>query len=193
MLRAVCISFILALLISPAGCVKIETGQTVEEAQQSSEQRAGRLRATWANKLSGATPTELAIYLTDHFDQTTDMFFRYGERMTQQWEAGSEGRGTEIKAAEMRQVIDAWIAGEKPLLKAYEDNLEYGFARIKETGHYDEAMLRQLGALVEKYYEIYSAVFYPVGNLEDYAHKLEQTKYAAKRMSEETRSMLSGF
>ena len=181
------------LSLTLAGCVKIETGQTVDEAVESAEQRASRARATWANKFRSASPVQMTQYVAEHFDQTTDMFFRFGRRMIDQWRQGSEGRGVEVKASVMREMIDAWTTAEKPLLVAFEDNLEYGVDQIRQSGFFDERLLRQMGDLVDVYYDVYSAVMYPVGSIEDYDYLLDKKQREAKQASRQFREALESF
>lgn len=180
-------------LLCVAGCVRIETGQTVDEAVESSEAKARQIRGSWANKFQTATPVEMAEFLADHYDRVTAVFVRFGHDMVDRWEEGIAGRGEDIAADEMRSMIDRWIHTQKPILTAYEDNLEYGFEQIKLSNHFDERLLDLMNELVDHYYQVYSGAFFPSGSVEDYQYLLEHMNYETQEMSGRFRAALERF
>ncbi len=173
-----------ALLILPSACIRIETGQTSEEAVASSEVRARQTRSQWANRFNSATPRQMADMLVEHARDVTDRYLNYGADVVSRWSEGSTGRGQEITATEMREFVTAWIEVEKPLLIAWEDNLEYGLERIVESGFYDETSRDMFQNLVDRYYDVYSAVFFPSSTVEDYESGLYRTRNERDRAIE---------
>jgi len=176
-----------------AGCISIETGQTPEEAVASSEARAGHIRSQWANRLNSATPREMADMLLDHVRDVTDRYLAYGADVASRWREGSSGRGQDISASEMREFVAAWIEAEKPLLTAWEENLEYGLERIVESGFYDETSRNLFQRLVDSYYDVYSVVFFPSSTAVDYESKLYRVKFERDRAIEDLENEVAKY
>ena len=172
------------LAVSSCG-IKIETGQTVDEATESNQQRAGRIRANWAEQLRNKPPETIAGLVKTHIDSVSAMYLRYGHQIVDQWKQGNEGKGQPVEASEMRQVVDRWMAAEKPVLKAYEDNLEYGLRLVRDSRHYDQSTLDQFEQLARAYYNCHSVVFYPNDEAGAYEDKLIDTERRIHRLSEE--------
>lgn len=192
--RATTIATGLAILLALlAGCIRIETGQTLEEAVASSEVRAGQIRSQWANRLNAATPREMADMLLDHARDVTDRYLAYGADVASRWREGSVERGKDISASEMREFVAAWIEVEKPLLTAWEENLEYGLERIVESGFYDETSRNLFQHLVDRYYDVYSMVFFPSSTAEDYEAKLYQVRFERDRAIEDLENEIAKY
>lgn len=173
------VSIIITLLLV-SGCVKIETGGTAEEKKQSSESKASQIRSEWAFKLQQASPSEKAQLFIDFFDNVTGIYLKFGNDMVAQWKEGEQGRQQEIPDTEMRKRIDSWIKTQKPILKAYDDNIEYGFESIKQTGYFGNDILSLLKNVVDQYYDVYTDVFFPQGKVSDYEYKLEDVENKTK-------------
>ena len=165
--------------------LKIETGQTVDEATESNQQRASRIRANWAEELRNKPPMTMAGLVKTHIDSVSAMYLRYGYQIVDQWQQGNEGRGQAVDASEMRQVVNSWVAAEKPILKAYEDNLEYGLRLVRDSRHYDQSTMDIFDQLARAYYDCHSVVFYPNQNVENYEEELINTERTIHRLSEE--------
>lgn len=172
------------LVISSCG-IKIETGQTVDEATDSNEQRASRIRGSWAEQLRNQSPMTMARMVKTHIDSVSAMYIRYGLQIVDQWQQGSEGRGQAVEASEMRKVVDGWLAAEKPILRAYEDNLEYGLRLIRDSRHYDQSVIDQFDQLARGFYDCHSVVFYPNNSVEIYEEELFKSERKIHRLSEE--------
>ena len=174
-------------------CVKIETGQTPDEAKASSEARASQIRSEFALQMRGATPPDIAALMATHFERVTGAYFQFGNEVIKQWEEGEKGRGQAIDGAEMRKFVTAWTDGQQPILTAYDDNLEYAFAQLEQSQYFRESFLHEVQALVDKYYEAYSVVFLPTGSLDDYKYKLDQERYSAENQVAGYREALSAY
>lgn len=164
------------MILIATGCVKIETGQTVGEAVESNEVRAKNMRVQWAEQLNNtADHAEKAMLVKNHIDSISALIIRYGFKVADEWHKGNEGRGKLIDASEMRQVVNSWVATQKPFLIAHEDNMEYGIRLVNETQKYnqfpDEAYLL-FDSLANHYYDTYSVVFYPNQSVEFYEEAL---------------------
>ncbi len=174
--------WLLVGLLSFVSCsaIKIETGQTQGEAIESSQAQAKMLRASWANRFQQATPPEMARLLIYHVDSVTARYVTYGFGVAAQWREGSANRSDKITDTEIRDGMAQWIETQKPILKAYEDNLEYALERIRQSRYFHQNFLDLLGELAGQYYRVYSVTFSPSGSVEEY----EQTLDVAKRDTE---------
>lgn len=167
------------------GCVKIETGQTLEEATESNELRAKHIRSEWAVQLNNATPLQTAELVQMQVDSVAAMYLRYGFKIVDEWRKGNEGRGQLIEATEMRQVVDAWVASQRPILDAYEDNLEFGLGKIREYRFFDQKTLALFEKMGEQLYAVRSVVFYPNRDVEFYESRLTESQKASESLSRE--------
>jgi hypothetical protein len=76
----------------------------------------------------------------------------------------------------MRETVARWNKTQQPVLKANEDVLEYGVEQIVRSGAFGQPVLEPVNRLRDQYYQVYSAVFFPKGSVEEY----QQTVQAAK-------------
>lgn len=160
-----------------AGCgIKIQTGQTTEGAVDSSETKANEIRSHWARKLEHSTPKDFAYLLKMHIDSTANVLIKYGWKMAEKWHEGNTGRGEVIPDHEMRDLIESWIYSERPILKAWEDNIEYAWDLILESGLYPKRKTAAIKRLINQYYSVYSGVMYPSGTVEDYEDNLHSLR-----------------
>ncbi len=177
--------------IGLASCVKIETGQTAEEAKASAETQGSNIRADWAKQMQGATQPQIAQLIGNHFDYVTTQYFNFSNELVKQWEAGEKGRGRPIDGSEMRQFVTAWTGSQQPVLSAFDDNLEYAYGQLKQGHYFDDAFMSEVKNLVDEYYEVYSVVFLPNGSLDDYKYKVDQERYKASDQAASYRAALS--
>jgi hypothetical protein len=189
--RAVWLATAILIGASVVSCVKIETGQTADEAKQSAEVQAGNIRADWAKKMQGASEPQIAALIADHFNYVTAQYFNFSNELIKRWEDGESGRGQPISGTEMRKFVTAWTGSQQPVLTAFDDNLEYSYSQLKQGHYYSEAFMAQVKDLVDEYYEVYSVVFLPNGTLDDYRYKVEQERYKASNQLAEYRRALS--
>lgn len=187
------ILFVFLSVLLLAGCVKIETGQTREEATESNELRARQVRSQWANQLNVATPLETADLLKQHMDSVSAMYLRYGFKVADEWRKGSEGRGKVVDAAEMRQVVDAWVAGQRPILDAYEHNMEYGMEQLRLAKFFAPETLTLFERFGKEFYEVRSVVFYPNSDVITYENKLLESQKRIETVSLELGSELAKY
>ncbi|MDX9858688.1 MAG: hypothetical protein RBT76_12925 [candidate division Zixibacteria bacterium] len=166
-----------AVLLLGAGCVKIETSSgDSEQRTHLSAQSAADLRADWARSLQNATPTETAQMLARKIDAVSSAYAAYSLQVAEQWRDGNNTKGEPIPASDMRRYVQGWVATERPLLDANDDMIEYAFARIKEQGGLDDETVEIARRLIASYYELYSAVFIPNGDVTDYEYTVGQRR-----------------
>jgi len=177
------VTLVVGGLLFSCSAIKIETGQTQEEAVQSAEARAKQIRSDWAIRFQQATPLEMAQLLSRHVDSVSALYVAYGFEVAAQWREGNTGRGEIVPDREMREVVAIWIERQQPILAAYEDNLEYGLEQIKETGYFGRDLLDLLSEFADQYYKVYSAVFYPSGSVEEYEETLNRVKHETESLS----------
>ena len=184
-------------MIAISGCVKIETGATVEEATESNEVRAKQIRSQWADRLSRVNgDRERATILKEHIDSVSAVYIRYGFTVADEWRKGSQGREKEVEASEMRQVVDAWVKTQKPILMAYEDNMEYGIGLIRDSKSSEPIPHEASGlldSLLGQYYKTYSIVFYPNYNVDAYEEELLKAQERHRGFSEAFKALFRKF
>ncbi|MFH1687954.1 MAG: hypothetical protein ABIE70_10610 [bacterium] len=176
----------MCLTLAP-GCVKIQTGQTEQEAQESAAQRAQGLKAQWADRLQRTAPQDTPEVYLEYFEQVSSTLQEYGQTVLEQWRQGETAGDTTIQAGELRQVIDQWLTNQRHILRAWEDNLEYGRQYIEDLRRFDKPLMAELGTLLDLYYDIYSQVLLPDGTSYDYATALDNVRLQVAQKSEELR------
>ncbi len=174
-----------AALIS-GGCVKIESG-SAEEGRQPAQSKARRTRAQWANQFQNATPEQMVDLVVRHVEFATNNYLRFGRDILYEWRRGEEGRGEPIPGSDMIPVVEAWADSEQPVLKAWEENLEYGLDRVRETNRLDQPDMDALAALADQFYAFYSFVMFPSGSSEDYAAGLDDLERNTEVLMEDAR------
>lgn len=181
MLKKILLLILSLQTLSCAG-LKIETGQSKEEATESNAEQASRLRSEWANLLSH-TPDEKRPEQFREIVRRTMANYRYfGNQILTQWEEGEQGRGKAINADEMRKMIEQWIAPQQPVLKAYDDMFEYTYDQLKKQFPNDQQLLDAAKIVSEFYYNAYSVFFYPTGNVDDYRFSIESNSIETDRI-----------
>ncbi len=170
-------------LLFSCSAIKIETGQTRQEALQSAEVRAKQIRSDWAIRFQQATPLEMVRLLAQHVDSISAWYVAFGFEVAAQWREGNAGRGQNVPDREMREVVAVWTGEQQPIMTAYEDNLEYGLEQIKNTRHFNRYLLDLLTEFADQYYKVYSAVFYPAGSVEEYEETLNGIRHETESLS----------
>jgi len=173
--------------------IKIETGSTAETDTEMAEVTAREIRTDWFVQLEGAEPLEMAEMLRVHVDSTTAVLIRYGFTASDHWYDGNKQRGEDIPAEEMRETIDAWISTQRPILEAYDDNIEYALDRIRDFHFFDQQMIEQILSIADLYDQAYSVVFLPVGDVRSYENRLYDTRAELERKSKEFATLLRRY
>ncbi len=186
---------LLFCLDSLAACsaIKVETGQTHDEAIASADREAKQIRAQFAERMRQSSASEKAIQLIEHVDSVAARYITFGYEVAQQWRQGNDGRGTEIPPAEMRDVVAAWTERQQPILLAWEDNLEYGLGLIKESGRLGEEALGLLDSLADAYYQLYSTVVFPSGTVDEYEVSVDRSQSGMAAVSARCRHALERY
>lgn len=185
-------TFVIAIVLGclTAGCssIKIESDTTTEDMANKNEILAKQMRGEWSQKLNIAANDRVrALIVKNHIDSTTSIIINYGFRVADEWRRGNEGRGEVIEASEMRQVVDAWVARQKPILKAFEDNMEYGIQFIRQSQGLEilpREIYQLFDSLADQYYDTYSIVFYPNHNVEVYEEEVREAERRHNLFSE---------
>lgn len=134
--------------------------------------------------------------LKEHIDSVSAVYIRYGFNVADEWHKGNEGRGKVIEASEMRQVVDAWVKTQRPILMAYEDNMEYGIRLVRDSKSSEPLppeTYSLLDSLANQYYTTYSVVFYPNHNVEVYEEELLKAQERHRGFSEEFNGLFRRF
>lgn len=165
------------MAILTVGCanIKIESGGT-EDRTENNRDRASDIRAEFAEQLNSTTPVGQVNYLADYAEFVGGNTVDYGETMVRQWKEGEDGRSEVITGEEMRGLIDRSIASERPILKAWEDNIEYAYRVIQTDGFFTSDMIELLKQLLDAYYELNSAVMFPMGTVDDYEYNIDDRR-----------------
>jgi hypothetical protein len=162
------------LLVASCSSIKIQTGPASEEEKaESTELRGKGVRGEFKNRLDKAGPLEKVQLWTEFVDSVTVRYLGFGANIADQWRQGSEGRGQEVTATEMQQLVSNSIASDQPMLDTYDDIVDYGLAEIRQMSFVDETTERLLVELRDRYYDVYSFVFIPNGTRSDYERGLE--------------------
>lgn len=184
---------VLTVVLSGCSSVRIHTGPTSETAAESSERQAGQIRASFYRQLQSASPAEKVNLLGGQIDSVSERYFEYGFDVAREWRFGNEGRGTAIPAAEMRGVVDGWISTQKPILRAWEDNIEEARRQIMESRFFPQAVHDVIDRFVDQYYSAFGVVFYPAGSVFDYENELHQARAETQRLSRALKEAIAGY
>ena len=178
-----------------AGCgVNIETGPpTAEEKTRSSEVRGKGVRSNWVNRFESAAPFEKGMMFKTFVDSVSSRYIEYGHSVSDQWRQGNEGRGQEVPDTEMREMVARWTETEKPLLQSYEDVVEFAIERVRKTGQFDRGTKDLLQKMVDNYYTVYSAVFFPIGSVADYEYRLAGLQIGTEEISRQVQEALQVY
>ena len=168
-----------------AGCsaVSIETGATPEEEIATSEVRAREARSIWARNFNAASEYGKAALLRHHIDSTAARFLYVGNQFADEWEKGNQGRGQSIPAEEMREVIDNTLAKDRPMIIAWEENMEYGWEWVRDSSRFDNHTLELFSRMVDHYYDCYSVAFFPREDVSIYREELYQAEVRLQNLS----------
>jgi len=177
------------------GCgVNIETGPpTADERTRSSEVRGKGVRSDWVNLFESVAPFEKGMMFKTFVDSVSSRYIEYGYSVSDQWQQGNEGRGQEVSDTEMQEMVAQWTETEKPLLQSYEDVVEYAIERVRETGQLDRGTEDLLQKMVDNYYVVYSAVFFPTGSVADYEFRLAQLQTGTEEISRQVQDALQAY
>ncbi|MFQ5499706.1 MAG: hypothetical protein ACE5FH_08535 [Candidatus Zixiibacteriota bacterium] len=187
---------LIALLYLSSSCgsyLKIESGDSPEERVESARDRADNMRAQWANQIKRADPTRVAHLVKGHIDSVSAMFVRYGRDVSDQWREAIHGRGEEVADEEMRLMVDRWTTDQRPILDAYDDNLEFGIAELRLRRFHDEPVFDILDQMVEVYDQTFSDVFYPAGTVEQYEDKFSRHSQDMEQLSARLTDLLAAY
>jgi hypothetical protein len=173
--------------------VKIETGQTTEEAVESSRERGSLIRSQWAQQVDAAEPVGMVDLLISHVEGVTERYFGFADEVKYQWQQAEEGRGQQVSSEEMREMIDAWSVRQRPILDANDDNLEYARRQALASNLFGPDFKERLDGLCDQYYSAYSTIFYPTGTLEEYADDILQAQRELDQVIEMTQGALATY
>ena len=113
--------------------------------------------------------------------------------MAGDWRTGNDVRGQLIPDTEIRQLIDRSNESQRPLMKAYEDVLEYSLEQIKQSKFFRTSTEDLIQSHIDRFYDVNSAVFYPSGTVDDYEYRLDEAKKASESASRELGLEVDGY
>jgi hypothetical protein len=160
--------------LSACSSIHIKTGPpTDEETMQQSEEQGRRFRVTWTDRLQKAGPVDRTEMMRGLLDTTTSRYLGFGHQIADWWRDENDRRGAEIPVEQVRPVVERSSQFDLPLLDAYEDVLEYGVQSVVEEKFFDDTAEQALIQYRDYYLEVYSAVFFPNGSLEEFRLRLQ--------------------
>jgi hypothetical protein len=173
------------LMTLACSSIKIKTGPPTDtELIQESEDRGSRMRVEWSDRLQKAAPVQQVSIVRGFLDSTTTRFIRFGNQVVEMWRTESDRRGAQLSADEVRQVVERSSQFDLPLLEAYEDILEFGVDIVVDGKFFDPPVTDKLIGYRDLYYDVYNAVFFPSGGLEDYERKLADLEASTRLTSQ---------
>lgn len=178
---------VLAPMMLTLACssVHIKTGPATDaDLIQDSEDRGSRMKAEWSDKLQTATPVQQASIIRGFVDSTTARFIRFGNQVVEMWQKESDRRGAQLSADEVRKIIERSNQFDLPLLEAYDDVLEFGVNLVIDSRFFDSPVTDKLINYRDLYYDVYNAVFYPNGGLDDYERQLGNIEADTRQTSQ---------
>ena len=184
---------LLTVIALTGGCVKIQTGQTPDEARESSEERAHRLKVDWAETLSKANLSQKISLWAGIYESYSRGLIDYGWSVAREWRNAEAGRGKTVESSEMRGQIEQWTATEQPFIKAWEENLEYGRQVIHEWESTDQNLMTALDQALDHYYHVYSKVMFPSSTLADYESDLARLQSEVDDRVQELRRLAERY
>jgi len=189
------LSAVISLLtFSACSSINIKTGPPTDvELTQQSEDRGRDFRIRWSDQLQQASPVQQATMMRSMLDSTTAQFVRFGYQVLDMWRTESADRGVQLTPDEVRAAIEQANQFDLPLLEAYEDVLEFGIDLIVSGSFFDSPAKDRFTEYRNLYYDVYNAVFYPKGALEDYGRLLQDTEVQISQVSEACGEELSRY
>ncbi len=175
-----------ALVLGGCG-VQITTGQSAEETSIANEERARAYKAQFAEQFMALGPADQADMLIGYFEQVGGGLLQFGRDISNQWRQGERGRAEAIEASEMREQIGRWTASERPILLAWEENLEFGLRMLREQHYFGNDAMATLQSMVDYFYKAYSLVIFPSGPREDYEASLYNIEHQIDALAEDAR------
>ena len=166
------------------GCVRVKTGATDEMAMDSSERQAKDIRSRWYRTIDETSAQLRPFIYQNYMDSVLNVYLDYGYSIVNEWKIGEEGRKEKIEASEMRKVVNSWISNRKPILKAYDDNIEYGLEIITEDKVLSDKSMTVIQDMVNNYYDAYGRIFFPANDVETYERTLEKVRQKNDRIND---------
>jgi uncharacterized protein YceK len=190
------VSITICLAAALIGCqsIKIHTGPpTDEESIAYSTERGSKIRSEWTDRLRGISVPQQAVLLKTFMDSTSASYMRYGFQIANKWRDESDRRGSEIPVADIRQMIENSTRTDLPLFEAYEDVLEYGLDGIRESRFFERRTEEMLLRYRDHYLDVYSAVFYPNGDREEFEDRLRTLQRQSENLSLDLEEVLRRY
>jgi hypothetical protein len=161
-------------LLALTGCVHVTTESGgVDQRRRVSDIRADQLRSDWAQVLHSSGNPELGVKLAEKIREATAIYQDLGHQIAYHWEDGNNGRGEPIRDDEMQQRVPGWIAGEEPILSAYDDIVDMTLQSFHKSEPFDAMTGEVLNELIGQFNQLYSVVAYPKGTVADYGFAVD--------------------
>ena len=183
----------ISMLMAVAGCVKVQTGHSAEERRESSAARASALKAEFAGRVRAADPVGKVDLLLSESRFVSDRYQDFGRQFAREWQEAEDGRGESVEAEEMKKMIGLWLDADKPILKAWDDNLEAVLQEIKLTKVFDPQLIESATKLINAQYGLSSATIFPSTTVSEYLADIDDAVRAVEVQSAELERELDSY
>jgi hypothetical protein len=93
----------------------------------------------------------------------------------------------------MMTAVENSMKIDMPVIKANEEVLEYGVEEILRSTYFDLEIEKLLKQHRDLYYDVYSAVFYPSGTVDDYEYRMDEAETALMENSDRLEYEMSRY
>jgi hypothetical protein len=176
MCSSVLVRFFLAafslFVLHSCSSIKIQTGETPEEKNESTQEQARQFKIRWSADFERATELKKVELLLAHLQRMENWYQQLGDTLANRWREGNTGRGEPIPADEIRKLVDNSLQPHQPMLTAWDEMIEYGVKRIGELKYFAPDVIDRIDAIVDQFYKFSSVIRYPSGEYADYDQKM---------------------
>ncbi len=178
-------------LMALLGCSSIQINSgTEEQRSESKSDEASMVRREWQAEVLGADPPQVMLLTMERVKRFARQLNRLSESIVEKWQEGNAGRGEEIPASEMRRLVDAWLDKERDVLDAWDDIIEDGLQRVRDSRYFDQPMIEGLKDLRADYEQLYSVVLVPNGDIVDYQQSIQDRQTTLEESADQLKREL---
>ena len=177
------------------GCgVTIQTGpEDKQRLAEVSDTRAREIRSEYSERIRAADPMQKAEILKTLVDSVSANYFRYGERVADDWDAGNQARGAETPASDMRSMVERSNESQRSIFAAYEDVVDLAMEEMKIDRVFDQSSMELLEKFRGQFFKNYSIVFYPSGSASQYRDAVYDAQSETEKQSRELQDDLRRY
>jgi hypothetical protein len=177
------------------GCgVTIRTGPEDQgRLAEVSDTRASQIRGEYSDQIRKAGPVQKAMILKTLIDSVSENYFRYGERLANEWETANDSRGSEVPDTEMRDIVTRSNESQKAIFGAYEDVVDLAMDEITRESVLDRTTVELLENFRNQFYKNHSATFYPSISARHYQDEIFNNRSETEKQSRELQTDLRRY